>query len=155
MNDYASQQPPKEFEEKVVKISRISKKTKGGNKINFSALIVVGDKKGRVGIGLAKAADVSAAIRKATTYAQKHLIVVAMKGSTIPHEMRLKLGASRLLLKPAPPGTGVIAGGAVRAVVEAAGIHDIIGKIIGSSNKLGNVYATFEALKRLKNRETK
>lgn len=148
--NYNLSQTPKEFEEKVVKISRISKKTKGGNKISFSALIVVGDKKGRVGVGLAKAADVSAAIRKAGTYAQKHLITVVMKGTTIPHEMRIKLGAVRLLLKPAPAGTGVIAGGAVRAVVEAAGIKDIIGKIIGTNNKIGNVYATLEALRRLK-----
>lgn len=149
-NSYNSSQAPREFEEKVVKISRISKKTKGGNKISFSALIVVGDKKGRVGVGLAKAADVSTAIKKAGTYAQKHLITVKMRGTTIPHEMRLKMGAVRLLLKPAPAGTGVIAGGPVRAVVEAAGIRDIIGKIIGTNNKIGNVYATFEALRRMK-----
>jgi small subunit ribosomal protein S5 len=141
----------KEFEEKVVQVNRVSKKTKGGNRIGFSALMVVGDKKGRVGIGLGKAKDVSSAIKKGSTYAQKRLISVAMRGTTIPHEIRIKLGAARLMLKPAPAGSGVIAGGPVRAVVEAAGIRDVIGKILGTSNKASNVYATFEALKRLKN----
>ncbi len=145
------EQPEKEFEEKVVQVNRVSKKTKGGNKIGFSALMVVGDKKGRVGIGLGKAADVSSAIRKGSTYAQKRLIRVPMKGTTIPHEIRIKLGAAKLLLKPAPPGSGVIAGGPVRAVVEAAGIRDVVAKILGTANKASNVYVTFEALKRLKN----
>jgi small subunit ribosomal protein S5 len=142
----------KEFEEKVVQINRVSKKTKGGNRIGFSALMVVGDKKGRVGIGLGKAADVSSAIRKGSTYAQRRMISVATRGTTIPHEIRIKLGAAKLMLKPAPAGSGVIAGGPVRAVVEAAGIRDVIGKILGTSNKASNVYATFEALRRLKNR---
>jgi small subunit ribosomal protein S5 len=144
-------QAEKEFEEKLVQVNRVSKKTKGGNRISFSALIVVGDRKGRVGIGLGKAADVSSAIRKGATYAKKRLITVPLKGTSIPHEVRLKLGAAKLLLKPAPAGSGVIAGGPVRAVVEAAGIRDIVGKILGTSNKASNVYATFEALKRLKN----
>ncbi len=143
----------KEFEEKVVQVNRVSKKTKGGNRIGFSALMVVGDKKGRVGIGLGKATDVSSAIRKGSTYAQKRLITVAMRGTTIPHEIRIKLGAAKLMLKPAPAGSGVIAGGPVRAIVEAAGIKDVIGKILGTSNRASNVYATFEALKRLKNRK--
>jgi len=143
----------KEFEEKVVQVNRVSKKTKGENRIGFSALMVVGDKKGRVGIGLGKATDVSSAIRKGSTYAQKRLITVAMKGTTIPHEIRIKLGAAKLMLKPAPAGSGVIAGGPVRAIVEAAGIKDVIGKILGTSNRASNVYATFEALKRLKNRK--
>jgi small subunit ribosomal protein S5 len=143
----------KEFEEKLVQVNRVSKKTKGGNRIGFSALMVVGDRKGRVGIGLGKAADVSSAIRKGSTYAQKRLITVAMKGTTIPHEIRIKLGAAKLILKPAPAGSGVIAGGPVRAVVEAAGIKDVIGKILGTSNQASNVYATFEALKQLKNRK--
>ena len=141
----------KEFEEKVVQVNRVSKKTKGGNRIGFSALVVVGDKKGRVGVGLGKAADVSTAMKKGSTYAQKRLVTVPMRGTTIPHEVRIKLGAARLLLKPAPAGSGVIAGGPVRAVVEAAGIRDVVGKILGTSNKASNVYATFEALKRLKN----
>ena len=148
-------QEPKEFEEKTVQINRVSKKTKGGNRMNFSVLVVVGDKKGRVGVGLGKAADVASAMRKASSYAQKHLITVATRGTTIPHEVRLKLGAARIMLKPAPAGSGVIAGGPVRAVVEAAGIRDIVSKILGTNNKASNVYATFEALKRLKNYENK
>jgi len=123
--------------------------------MNFSVLVVVGDKKGRVGVGLGKAADVASAMRKASSYAQKHLITVATRGTTIPHEVRLKLGAAQIMLKPAPAGSGVIAGGPVRAVVEAAGIRDIVSKILGTNNKASNVYATFEALKRLKNYENK
>lgn len=141
---------PKEFEEKMVQINRVSKKTKGGNKMRFAALVVVGDKKGRVGVGLGKAADVSSAMKKAVVYAQKRLIVVPMKGTTIPHEVAIKWGAAKLIMKPAPVGTGVIAGGAVRAVVEAAGVRDIVAKILGTSNKASNVYATFEALKQLR-----
>ena len=144
-----------EFSETVIQINRISKKTKGGNRMNFSVLVVVGDKKGRVGVGLGKAADVASAMHKASSYAKKHLITVAMKGTTIPHEVRLKLGAAQILMKPAPAGSGVIAGGPVRAVVEAAGIRDIVSKILGTNNKASNVYATFEALKRLKNYENK
>ncbi len=143
----------KEFEEKVVQVNRVSKKTKGGNRIGFSALVVVGDRKGRVGVGLGKATDVSTAMRKGSTYAQKRLFTVPMRGTTIPHEVHIKLGAARLLLKPAPAGSGVIAGGPVRAVVEAAGIRDIVGKILGTANKASNVYATFEALKQLKIRK--
>lgn len=138
------------LEEKIVQVNRVSKKTKGGNKIGFSVLAVVGDKKGKVGVGLGGAADVSSAVRKAVSYAQKHMFTVAMKGTTIPHEVRVKRGAAKVMLKPAPPGTGVIAGGAIRAVVEAAGIRDIVSKILGSKNQASNVYATMEALKSLK-----
>lgn len=144
---------PSEFEEKIVQVNRVSKKTKGGNKIGFSVLAVVGDKKGRVGVGLGGAPDVSSSVRKAVTYAKKHLFTVPMKDRTIPHEIRIKLGAARVMLKPAPPGTGVIAGGAVRAVVEAAGIRDIVSKILGSKNQASNVYATMEALRQLKSRK--
>lgn len=140
---------PSEFDEKVVQINRVSKKTKGGNRIGFSVLMVAGDKKGRVGVGLGKAPDVSSAIGKAVKYAKKHLLTVPMRGSTIPHEIFVKLGAAKVLLKPAPSGTGVIAGGAVRAVVEAAGIRDIVSKTLGSKNQASNVYATLEALRQL------
>lgn len=142
-------QQPKEFEEKIVQVNRVSKKTQGGNRIGFSVLVVVGDRKGRVGVGLGKAPDVSNAIRKGSVYAKKHLIRVPMIGSTIPHQIFTKLGAAKILLKPAPEGTGVIAGGAVRAVVEAAGIRNIVSKILGTGNQASNVYATFESLKRL------
>jgi len=141
---------PKEFEEKVVQVNRVSKKTKGGNRIGFSIVVVVGDKKGRVGVGLGKAPDVASAIKKGVSFAKKHLITVSMRETTIPHEIYLKLGAAKILLKPAPKGTGVIAGGAVRAVVTAAGIRDIVSKTLGTNNQASNVYATLAALKKLR-----
>lgn len=139
-----------EFSEKVIQVSRVSKKTKGGNKIGFSVLVVVGDRKGRVGVGLGKSPEVQSSIKKAIAYAKKHLITVPMKGTTIPHPVNIKLGAAKIMLKPASAGTGVIAGGAVRAVAEAAGIHDILSKVLGTSNKASNVYAMLEALKNLR-----
>lgn len=139
-----------EFFERVVQVNRVSKKTKGGDKRSLSVLVVVGDKKGKVGVGLGKAAEVQSAVRKATIYAKKHLITVALKGQTIPHQILVKNGAAKVLLKPAPLGTGVIAGGAVRIVVEAAGIHDIVSKSLGTKNKASNVYATLEALSKLR-----
>lgn len=140
----------KEFEEKVVQVNRVSKKTKGGNKIGFSVLVVVGNKKGEVGVGLGKAGDVSSAISKAVDYAKKHLIRVPLKGTTIPHDVRVKRGAAEVLLKPAPVGSGVIAGGAIRSVVEAAGIRDVSSKVLGTRNQASNVYACMEALKKLR-----
>lgn len=139
-----------EFFERVVQVNRVSKKTKGGDKRSLSVLVVVGDKKGRVGVGLGKAAEVQSAVRQATAYAKKHLTSVPLKGRTIPHPVLVKVGAAKVLLKPAPVGTGVIAGGAVRVVVEAAGIHDVVSKILGTKNQASNVYATLEALGRLK-----
>jgi len=139
-----------ELFEKVVQVNRVSKKTAGGDKRSLSVLVVVGDRKGKVGVGLGKAADVQSSVKKATAYAGKHMIKVSLKGRTIPHQIFIKLGAAKVLLKPAPPGTGVIAGGAVRTVVEAAGIHDIVSKILGTKNQASNVYATMEALKKLK-----
>lgn len=136
-----------EFFEKVVQVNRVSKKTKGGDKRSLSVLAVVGDRKGKVGVGLGKAADVQSAVRKATTYAKKHMITVPLKEErTIPHSIWVKLGAAKVLLKPAKEGTGVIAGGPVRVVVEAAGIKDIVSKILGTSNKASNVYVTLKAL---------
>ncbi len=140
---------PKEFEEKVIQVNRVSKKTKGGNRIGFSVLTVVGNQKGKVGVGLGQAPDVASAIQKATARAKKHLISVPLKGSTIPHQIFLKKGAAKILLKPAPEGTGVIAGGAVRSVVEAAGIKNIVSKVLGTRNKASNVYAALEALGKL------
>lgn len=142
-------QEQKEFEEKVIQVSRVSKKTKGGNQIGFSVLMVVGDKKGKVGVGLGKAPDVLSAIKKGIKKAKKKMITVPLDGTTIPFEMRVKLGAGKVLLKPAAKGTGVIAGGPVRAVVEAAGVRDISAKILGSENQSSSVYATFEALKKI------
>lgn len=146
-----NQQPVEsEFFERVVQINRVSKKTKGGDKRSLSVLVVVGDRKGRVGVGLGKAAEVQSAVRKATAYAKRHFITVPLKGRTIPHTILVKLGAAQVLLKPAPEGTGVIAGGAVRVVVEAAGIHDVVSKSLGTKNKASNVYTTMEALRRLR-----
>ncbi len=142
-------QEPKEYEEKIVQISRTSKKTKGGNKIRFSALVVVGNKKGKVGVGLGKSEDVSSAIAKGVTAAKKRLIEVPIMNGTISHAIRVKEGAAEVLIKPAPPGSGIIAGGAVRSVVEAAGIHNISSKILGTENKASNVHAAFKALKEL------
>ena len=136
----------REFEEKVIQVNRVSKKTKGGNKIGFSVLIVVGDKKGRVGVGLGKARDVASAIRKGANYAKKHLINVPIVKGTIPYDVYLKRGAAKILLKPAPEGSGIIAGGAVRAVVETAGIRNISSKVLGTKNQASNVYATLKAL---------
>jgi len=146
MRNSDKSQQPKEFDEKVIQISRVSKKTKGGNKMGFSVLMVVGDKKGQVGVGLGKAHDVVTAIKKGIKKAKKKMIVVPLDGTTIPFSYKVKKGAGIVLLKPAPKGSGVIAGGPVRAVVEAAGIRDISAKILGSDNQSSSVYATFEAL---------
>jgi small subunit ribosomal protein S5 len=142
-----------QYEEKIVQINRVSKKTKGGNKMRFSALAVVGDRKGKVGVGLGKSADISSAIQKALTYAKKHFIDVPIENGTIPRSIRVKEGAAEVMLKPAPRGSGIIAGGAVRSVVEAAGIHNISSKILGTSNKGSTVHATFAALKALGNKK--
>lgn len=140
-----------EFFEKVVQVNRVSKKTQGGDKRSLSVLVVVGDKKGKVGVGLGKAGDVQSAVRKATAYAKKYLIEVPLKeGRTIPHSITVKRGAARVMLKPAPSGTGIIAGGAVRMVLEAVGVSDIVSKILGTKNQASNVYATLEALGQLK-----
>lgn len=138
----------KEFNETVVQINRISKKTKGGNQIRFSALVVLGDKKGKVGVGNAKATDVRNAIRKAIEAAKKKMVKITMKGTTIPFSMRAKFGASKVLLKPAPPGSGIIAGGPMRTVLESAGLRDVVGKTLGSNNKISNVKATILALEK-------
>ncbi len=139
-----------EYEEKVIRVSRVSKKTKGGDQMGFSVLMVVGDRKGRVGVGLGKAKDVVSSIRKGARRAKKDMIEVPIKDTTIPFQMRGKHGAGEVLLKPASQGSGVIAGGPVRAVVEAAGIKDISAKILGSDNQASSVYATFDALKKIK-----
>lgn len=143
------------FEEQVVKINRVSKKTKGGNKIGFSALTVVGDKKGRVGVGLGKAPDVSSAIRKGILLAKKHLVEVPIVNDTIPFRVDVKVGAAKVILMPAPRGSGIIAGGAVRSVVSAAGIKNISSKVLGTSNQASNVHATLEAMRQLEMRYQK
>lgn len=136
----------KEFEEVVIEINRVSKKTQGGNQMRFAALVVVGDKKGRVGVGMGKAPDVVSSINKAASYAKKHLINVPMVGTTIAIPQEVKFGAARVLVKPAPPGSGIIAGGPLRAVFEVAGVQDVVSKILGTSNKISNVYAVIKAI---------
>jgi small subunit ribosomal protein S5 len=141
-----------EFSEDIVQVNRVSKKTKGGNKIGFSVLVVAGNKKGKVGVGLGKAPDVSAAIKKGVAIAKKHAIEIPIIKGTIPFEVYIKLGAAKILLKPAPLGSGVIAGGAVRSVVSLAGIENISSKVLGTKNQASNVYATMEALVKLSQR---
>ena len=144
---------PSEFVEKLVSLNRVSKTVKGGRIFKFAALMVVGDEKGRVGFGLGKAAEVPEAIRKGIEDAKKNMITVSLSGTTIPHEVIGEFGAGRVLMKPAAPGTGVIAGGAVRVVVEAAGIKDIRTKCLRSNNPNNVVAAAFQGLKNMRGPE--
>jgi len=148
--DFASND---EFEERVVSIARTAKVVKGGRRFGFRALVVVGDKQGSVGIGIGKAKDVPEAIRKGGEHARRKMQKIAMDGTTIPHQVLAEFGAAQVLLRPASPGTGVIAGGGVRAVIEAAGIRDILTKSLGSSNILNVAWATYTGLTQLKRPE--
>jgi small subunit ribosomal protein S5 len=136
---------PKEFDERVIEVSRVSRVVKGGRRIRFRALVVIGDHKGRVGTGVAKATEVTDAVRKATNFAKKHIINVPIINGSIPHEVFVKYGSARVMLKPATPGTTIVAGGSVRVVAELAGITDLLSKIMGSANKINNVMATMKA----------
>ena len=148
MANFAREQS--EYTEKLVALNRVSKTVKGGRVMKFAALMVVGDEKGNVGYGTGKAAEVPEAIRKGIEDAKKNMMKVAISGTTIPHEITGEFGAGRVMLKPAKPGTGIIAGGPVRAVMEAAGIHDIRAKCLRSNNPQNVVAATFEGLKALR-----
>lgn len=141
------------FEEKVLYINRCSKVVKGGRKFSFSALILIGDGKGRVGYGFAKANEVSDAIRKGTDAAHKNMMDIVMDGTTIPHEVYVEWDGAKLLLKPAPEGTGIVAGSKVRSVLEIGGVKNVIAKSLGSSNPFNLVKAAFKALKSLRRRE--
>lgn len=147
-DDRRNQAPeaPKEFEEVVVNIDRVARVVKGGRRFRFKALVVVGNRKDKLGVGVAKGADVQSAIAKATDVAKKHLVTVPVINGTIPHEAEVKLSGARVLIKPAAPGTGIIAGGVVRAVISVTGIRNMLSKSLGSTNKVNIAYATVEAL---------
>lgn len=138
---------PKEFEEVVINIDRVARVVKGGRRFRFKALVVVGDRKNRVGVGVSKGADVQTAIAKATDVAKKHLITIPVINETIPHDMEVKVSGAQVLIKPAAPGTGIIAGGVVRSVIGVTGIRNMLSKSLGSTNKVNIAYATIEALK--------
>lgn len=140
----------KEFEQKVIDIARVTRVVAGGKRMRFRACVVIGDLKGRIGVGVKKGSDVSVAVNKAVNAAKKNLVQIKMINETIPHEVRLKHKSALLLIKPAPKGTGIIAGGPVRAALEISGIKNIVAKMIGSKNKINNVRAVIEALSRLK-----
>ncbi|USN96007.1 MAG: 30S ribosomal protein S5 [Candidatus Nomurabacteria bacterium] len=142
-------QEPKEFEEIVINIDRVARVVKGGRRFRFKALVVVGNNKGKVGVGVSKGQDVQTAIAKATDVAKKNLIVVPIANDTIPHDVEMKLSGAHVLIKPAAPGTGVIAGGVVRQIIGVTGIHNMLSKSLGSTNKVNIAYATINALKSL------
>lgn len=140
----------KEFEEVVINIDRVARVVKGGRRFRFKALVVVGDGKKRVGVGVSKGADVQAAVTKATAVAKKNIMEIPIHDATIPHDVYAKVGGAKVLLKPAAPGTGIIAGGTVRAILNVTGIHNVLSKSLGSTNKVNAAYATLEALAQLR-----
>lgn len=146
--------PVREFDQKVVEVKRVTRVTGGGKRMRFRALIVIGDHKGKVGIGLKKGVDVAEAVNKAVNEAKKNMITLPLVNDTIPHQVKLKYKSSQIIMLPARPGTGVIAGGAVRSVLDMAGVKNVISKMLGSNNKVNNVRATFEAFKSMRSKET-
>jgi len=139
-------QEPKEFEEIVINIDRVSRVVKGGRRFRFKALVVVGDRKTKVGVGVAKGADVQAAVAKATDVAKKHMIIIPVLNETVPHDAEVRFSGAQVLLKPAAPGTGIIAGGVIRTIIGVTGIRNLLSKSLGSTNKVNIAYATVAAL---------
>lgn len=146
---------PREFEQKILDLARVTRVTKGGKRMRFRTCLVIGDKKGRVGVGVAKGADVAISVEKAFRQAKKNLINVPLVNETIPHEIKMKFGAAHVMLRPAPEGTGLKSGGAARLVLELAGVPNAVSKILGSNNKVNNARATVAALKNLRSGEVK
>ncbi len=142
-------QEPKQFEELVINIDRVARVVKGGRRFRFKALVVVGDRKNKVGVGVAKGADVQTAIAKATDVAKKNMITFPITGDTIPHDVEVKVSGAQVLIKPASPGTGTIAGGVVRSIIGVTGVRNMLSKSLGSTNKVNIAYATIDALKSL------
>ena len=140
---------PKQFEELVINIDRVARVVKGGRRFRFKALVVVGDRKNKVGVGVSKGADVQAAIAKAADVAKKNLITIPITGDTIPHDAEVKVSGAQVLIKPAAPGTGIIAGGVVRQIIGVTGVRNMLSKSLGSTNKVNIAYATIDALKSL------
>jgi len=141
---------PKEFEEEVIQIDRVTRVVKGGRKLRFRATVVIGNKNGKVGVGIGKSVEVTGAIQKAIAKAKKEMMMIKLDDNTIPHETKIKYKAARILLMPAVPGTGLIAGGTIRKVLELAGVKDILSKCYGTTNKVNNTKATFKALSELR-----
>lgn len=141
------EQEPKQFEETVINIDRVARVVKGGRRFRFKALVVVGDRKTKVGVGVSKGADVQSAIAKATDVAKKNMITIPVINATIPHDAEVKLSGARVMIKPAAPGTGIIAGGVVRQIIGVTGINNLLSKSLGSTNKVNIAYATIEALR--------
>jgi small subunit ribosomal protein S5 len=142
-------QEPKEFEEIVINIDRVARVVKGGRRFRFKALVVVGNGKGKVGVGVSKGQDVQTAVAKATDVAKKHIITIPIENDTIPHDVEVKVSGARVLLKPAAPGTGIIAGGVVRQIIGVTGIRNMLSKSLGSTNKVNIAYAVIDALQSL------
>lgn len=157
-NDRRSRRPDqapeeKQFDERVIHVNRVARVVKGGRRFRFQALVVVGDRKNKVGIGISKGADVQAAVTKATDVAKKNMVTINLYKGTLPHEAQAKVGGADILVKPAAPGTGLIAGGVVRTVLEVAGVQNVLSKSLGSTNKINTAYATVAALEQLKPRK--
>lgn len=152
-NNSRDGQEAREFDQKVVEIKRVTRVVAGGKRMRFRALVVIGDHKGKIGIGLKKGMDVTEAVNKAVNAAKKSMIVVPIVNDTVPHQVNIKYKSSKLLMMPARTGTGVIAGGAVRSVLDLAGVKNVISKMIGSNNKTNNVRAAFEAFKMMRSKE--
>jgi small subunit ribosomal protein S5 len=143
----------REFDQKIVEIKRVTRVTGGGKRMRFRALVVIGDRKGRVGMGLRKGNDVAESVNKAVNQAKKNMITLPLVNETIPHEVKVKYKSSKLFLAPAKTGTGIIAGGAVRSVMDLAGVKNVVSKMMGSNNKVNNIKAVFDAFKSMKSKE--